>query len=60
MGIWSVAFKSDPFIPVVKGMGALLGFNGFQPRVLPRRLIEMAVNRDKAIFHLLTIDSRGI
>jgi hypothetical protein len=55
MCIGSVAFNSDPFIPVVKGVGALLGHNGFQPGVLPGRLIEMAMNGYEGISHLTSI-----
>ena len=50
-GIWPVAFKSNPLIPVVKGMGALLGLNDFEPGVLPGRLIEMTVNAYESVFH---------
>jgi hypothetical protein len=50
ISIWPIALQSDPFIPVMKGMGAFLRFNEFKPRVLPGRLIEMTVNGDISVF----------
>jgi len=55
MSIGPVALQSDPFVPVMKGMGALLGLNDFEPGVLPERLIEMTVNGYKSVFHLWSI-----
>jgi hypothetical protein len=50
ISIRPIAFESDPFVPVVKGMSALLGLDDFKPGVLPRRLIEMTMNGNKGIF----------
>src|SRR3990172_713997 len=47
-----VAFIGDPLVPVVEGPGALLCFNRFKPGILSRRLIEVAVNRYKGVFHI--------
>src|SRR4030043_1317237 len=55
VSIGPIALQSDPLIPVMKGMSALLGLNDFKPRVLPWRLIEMTMNGYKCIFHLLSI-----
>jgi hypothetical protein len=55
VSIGPVALKSDPFIPVMKGMGAFFGLNDFEPGVLPGRLIEMTMNGDKCILHLWII-----
>jgi len=35
----------------MKGMGAFFGFNDFEPRVFPGRLVEMTVNGHKSVFH---------
>src|SRR5262249_21168248 len=43
---WSVALSGDALVPVVIGIGRLLQFNGFQPRVFPWRLVEVPVNAD--------------
>jgi hypothetical protein len=51
IGIWPIAFRGDPFVPVMKRMGTLLGFDDFKPRVLPRRLIKMGMDGDKGVFH---------
>jgi hypothetical protein len=50
ISIRPITFKADTFVPVVKRMSALLGLDDFKPGVLPRRLIEMTVNRNKGIF----------
>jgi hypothetical protein len=55
ISIRPIAFKADPFVPVVKRMSALLGLDDFKPRVLPRRLIEMTMNGDISIFDLWSI-----
>jgi hypothetical protein len=47
--IWPITFEGDPFIPVVEGVGALLLLDGFNPRIFPRRLIEMTVNGYKCV-----------
>ena len=39
-----VAFGIDPLIPIVKRPRAILAIDRAGPRILPRRLIEMAVN----------------
>jgi hypothetical protein len=51
IGVGSITFEGNPLIPVVEGMGTCLGLNRFKPRILPRRLIKMAVNRDINVFH---------
>ena len=43
-GIGSVALRRDPFVPVVVRIGRVLDLDGFQPGILPRRLIKMTVN----------------
>ena len=52
MSIGPVALQGDPFVPVMKGICALLGFNDVEPGVLPRGLVEMAVNGYVGVFHL--------
>jgi hypothetical protein len=52
IGIGPVTFEGDPFIPVMKRASALLTFNDLQPWILPWRLIEMAMNGHKGVFHL--------
>jgi hypothetical protein len=52
VSIGPIALQGDPFVPVMKGIGALLGLNDIEPGVLPGRLVEMAVNGDIGIFHL--------
>jgi hypothetical protein len=47
--IWPITFEGDPFVPVMEGAGALLLLDGINPRVLPRRLVEMAVNGYKCV-----------
>jgi hypothetical protein len=55
MSIGPIALHGDPFIPVMKGMGALLGLDDFEPGVFPGRLIEMTMNGYKCIFHLWSV-----
>jgi hypothetical protein len=55
IGIGTITFEGDSLIPIMKRVGALFGFNGFEPGVLPGRLVEVTVNRYKCIFHLLRI-----
>ena len=55
IGIWSIALKGDPVIPIMKGMSTLFSFNFLKPRILSRRLIEMTMNGYKGVFHLLSI-----
>ncbi len=43
-----IAFRGDPFVPVVVGRGRILGLDRFEPGVFSRRLIKMAVNADVA------------
>jgi len=38
-----VAFSRNALVPIVIGMGRILDFNYFKPRILPRRLVEMPV-----------------
>jgi hypothetical protein len=52
IGIGTVAFEGDPFVPIMKGVSALLGLNGLKPGVFPRRLIEMTMDCDKNVFDL--------
>jgi hypothetical protein len=52
VGIGTITFKGNSLIPIVKRMGALFGFNGFEPGILAGRLVEVAMNRHKCIFHL--------
>ena len=56
MGIGPVAFGGNPLIPVMIRMGALFPLNGIKPGILPRRLIKMAMNRYKGVFHLISCD----
>jgi hypothetical protein len=49
VSIWPVTFECDPFIPVMEGVRAFLHLDGLNPRVLTRRLVEMAVNGRKGI-----------
>ena len=51
MSIGPVTLGGDPFIPVMKGMGALFPFNHIKPGVLPGGLIEVAMNGNKSVFH---------
>jgi hypothetical protein len=52
VGIWPITLEGDPFVPVMERMSALLGLDGFKPWILPRRLVEVAVNGYKCVFHL--------
>ena len=52
IGIGTITFEGDSLIPIMKRMGTLFGFDGFEPGILPGRLVEVAVNRYKCIFHL--------
>src|SRR5574337_676243 len=42
-----IALRSNPLVPVVSGCGGRLLLNLFRPRILARRLIEMAVDNDR-------------
>ena len=44
-----VAFPCDPLVPVVIGRRRVLDFDRFKPRVLARRLVEMAVDGNEAV-----------
>jgi hypothetical protein len=46
MGVGLVAFLRDPFIPVMERMGGLLNFNLFQPGILTRWLVKVAMDAD--------------
>jgi hypothetical protein len=46
MGVGLVAFLRDSFIPVMKRMSRLLDFNFFQPGILTRWLVKVAVYAD--------------
>jgi hypothetical protein len=52
MSIGPIALQGDSLIPIMKGMGTLLGLNDFEPGILTGRLIEMTMNGYKCIFHL--------
>ena len=43
-----VALPCDPLVPVVIGRRRVLDLDRFKPRVLARRLVEMAVDRNEA------------
>jgi hypothetical protein len=49
VSIWPVTFEGNPFVPVMEGVGALLRLDDLDPRILTRRLVEMAVNGCKCI-----------
>jgi len=55
VGVWPIAFEGNPFVPIVKGIGALLSLDDLKPGVLPGRLVKMAVNSHKGVFDLLSI-----
>jgi hypothetical protein len=44
-----VGLRGDALVPVMVRIGGVLQLDGFQPRILPRRLVKMAVNTDKAL-----------
>ncbi len=46
-----VALRRDALVPVVIRRCRLLRLNRLQPRILPRRLIEMPVNADESFRH---------
>src|SRR5579864_4557184 len=48
--IGRVALSGDSLVPIVKGVGGILNFNRFQPRILTRWLVQVAVNAD-VTFH---------
>ena len=48
-GIRRVTLGGDALVPIVIRVGGVLQFDRFQPGILARRLIEMAVNAD--VFH---------
>jgi hypothetical protein len=52
MSIGPVTLQSDSLIPVMEGMGALLGLKDFEPGVLSWGLVEVTVNGDKCVFHV--------
>ncbi len=47
--VGGVALGADALVPVVVGSSGVLGLDGFQPRILTRRLIKVTVNADKAL-----------
>src|SRR5262245_20263307 len=49
-GIRSIALRCNPFIPVMIRVCRILQFDAFEPRILARGLVEMAVNANVA-FH---------
>ncbi len=44
-----IALRRDALIPVVVRRSGVLGLDGFEPRILARRLIKVSVNADKAV-----------
>ncbi len=48
-GIGGVALGGDALVPVVVRVGGILEFDGFEPGIFPRRLVEVAVDADVAI-----------
>src|SRR5919109_1522985 len=49
-GVGRIAFGSDPLVPVVIGIGRILKLDRLQPGILPRWLVEVAMNANVA-FH---------
>src|SRR2546430_2331535 len=49
-GVGRVAFGGDPLVPVVIGRGRILQLDRLQPGILPRGLVEVAMNANVA-FH---------
>ncbi len=47
--VGGVALGADAFVPVVVGGGRGLEFDGFEPGVFARRLVEVSVDGDKAL-----------
>src|ERR1041385_4678447 len=41
-----VTFRCDPLVPVMEWIGRFLSFHRFQPRVFPRRLVEVSMYAD--------------
>ena len=50
-GVRAVALRGDALVPVVVRVRRVLRLHRLQPRVLARRLIEMAVDADEADAH---------
>jgi len=48
-GVGAVALGGDPFVPIVKRLGRILHLDFFQPGILPRRLVKMAMNANVTI-----------
>ena len=46
--VGGVALGGDALVPVVIGGGGVLDFDGFEPGILARRLVEVAVDADVA------------
>jgi hypothetical protein len=55
--IGSIAFPCDALIPIVIRLGRSLVFNEFQPGILTRRLIEVAVDTKIFIGHWIFLSS---
>jgi len=49
-GVGMVTFVMDALVPVVKGSGAILLFDLFDPGIFSRRLIKMPVKADTNFF----------
>lgn len=47
--VGGVALGGDALVPVVEGGGGFLEFDGFEPGVFTGRLVEVAVDADKAV-----------
>ncbi len=46
-----VALGGNALVPVVPGGGGLLGFDGFEPRILARGLVEVSVDANGSVGH---------
>ena len=46
--VGGVALGADALVPVVVGSGRVLGFDGFQPGIFARGLVEVAMNADES------------
>ena len=47
--VGGVALGGDAVVPVVIGRGGVLDFDGFEPGILARRLVEVAMHADVAV-----------
>ena len=49
--VGGVALRGDALVPVMVGRGGVLDFDGFEPRIFARRLVEVAVDADIMLRH---------